>query len=95
MHFVKDIKMFKMVNKSICNWRISNKNKNEWVEAYCEQLLKLANGLQTPITNDFLTTMFRFGLHSYLHIIITKMKCGTTLQQHKESLLFNEKTITN
>lgn len=63
------------------------------MEVYCEQLLKLANGLQTPTTNDFLTTMFRFGLHSYLHITIAKMKCGITLEQHKVSLLFCEKTI--
>jgi hypothetical protein len=83
------------MNKFICNWRISNKNKNEWVEVYCEWLLKLANGLRTPITNIFLTTVFRFGLHPYLHITIAKMKCGTTLQQHKESSLFCEKLIRN
>lgn len=62
---------------------------------YCEWLLKLGNSLQTPIINDFLTTMFRFGLHSYLYIIITEMKCGTTLQQHKESSLFCEKINRN
>jgi hypothetical protein len=65
------------------------------VEVYYEQLLKLVNGLQTPTSVGFLTTMFKFGLQSYLHNTIAKMKCGITLQQHKESLLFCEKTIKN
>jgi hypothetical protein len=53
------------------------------VEAYYERIQKLAHGLQIPTTNNFLTTMFRAGLQSYLKITTARMK-RSTVQQHKE-----------
>jgi hypothetical protein len=54
--------------------------KNERVEVYYERLLKLANNLQHKTTNSFLTTIFRFRLHTYLFVAIASMK-RETLQQ--------------
>jgi hypothetical protein len=48
--------------------------KNERVEVYYERLLKLANSLQHKATNNFLTTIFIFGLQPYLRVAITDMK---------------------
>jgi len=65
------------------------------VEVYYEQIWKLAHGLQVSTTNNFLTTMFKAGLPSYLKIATTQMK-WSTLQQHKEvAMLFGESMITS
>jgi hypothetical protein len=53
------------------------------VEVYYEWIQKLAHGLQVPITNSFLTIVFRTCLQSYFRIATTTMK-WSTLQQHKE-----------
>jgi len=47
------------------------------MEVYYERLLKVANNLQTPTTNNFLTTIFKFELWLYLHITIVGMKRAT------------------
>ncbi len=44
------------------------------VEVYYEWIQKLANGLQIPTTNSFLTIVFKVGLESYIIIITTRMK---------------------
>ncbi len=62
------------------------------MEVYYERLLKLANSLQHMTTNNFLTTIFKFGLQPYLCVVITSMK-KKTLQQHKETALVYEKGI--
>jgi hypothetical protein len=62
------------------------------VEVYYERLLKLANSLQHKTTNSFLTTIFRFGLRPYLHVVIASTK-RETLQQHKEAILVCEEEI--
>jgi hypothetical protein len=51
--------------------------KNERVEVYYERLLKLVNSLQHKPTNNFLTTIFKFGLQPYLHVGTTSMKRET------------------
>jgi hypothetical protein len=43
--------------------------------------------------NNFLTTMFRMGLQSYLIIMTTRMK-WSTLQQHKEAAMLCEEGMT-
>ncbi len=53
----------------------------------------MAHGLQVPTINNFLTTMFRMGLQSYLIIMTTRMK-WSTLQQHKEAAMLCEKGMT-
>jgi hypothetical protein len=46
-----------------------------WVEVYyAKWLLELGNSLQTPTINNFVIIVFRFRLHSYSQITITKMK---------------------
>jgi hypothetical protein len=66
--------------------------KNERVEVYHERLLKLATSLQHNITNSFLTTIFRFGLQPYLHVVAVGMK-RETLQEHKEATLVREEVF--
>ncbi len=56
---------------------------------YYERIQKLAHGLQIPTTNNFLITMFRTGLQSYLIIVIARMK-RSTLQQHKEAIMLRK-----
>jgi hypothetical protein len=67
-------------------------DKNERVEVYYERLLNLVNNLQHRTTNNFLTTIFRFGLQLYLHVTIASMK-RKILQQHKELNLVCEERI--
>jgi hypothetical protein len=59
------------------------------VEVYYEQIQKLVHGLQVPIIDSFLTTMFRVSLQSYIRITTTEMK-QSTLQQHKEAAMLCE-----
>jgi hypothetical protein len=51
--------------------------KNERMEVYYERLLKFTNNLQHKTTNNFLTTIFIFGLQPYLHVTTTCMKKET------------------
>jgi hypothetical protein len=46
----------------------------EWVEEYYERLLKLANNLQTKISNIFLIDVFWIRLFSYLDVTIARME---------------------
>jgi len=48
---------------------------------------------QVPTTDNFLTTMFRASLQSYLRIVNVGMK-RSTLQQHKETTMLCEKGMT-
>jgi hypothetical protein len=64
--------------------------KNEGMEVYYEILLKSTNSLQHKTTNNFLNTIFRYGLQPYLHVAIVSMK-KETLQQNKEATLFVKK----
>jgi hypothetical protein len=52
-------------------------------------IVKGGKQLQTPTTNNFLTTIFKFELWSYLHITIVGMK-RATLWWHKESIILCE-----
>ncbi len=63
------------------------------VEVYYEGIQKLAHGLQVPTIDNFLTTMFRTSLQSYLKITIARMK-WSTLQQHKEPTMLCEEGVT-
>ncbi len=63
------------------------------MEVYYEWIQKLADGLQAPTTNNFLTIVFKVGLQSYLKIVITWMK-KSTLQQHKEVIMLREEGIS-
>jgi hypothetical protein len=54
------------------------------MEVYYEILLKLANSLQHKTIDNFLTTIFKTGLQSYLRVTTTFMK-KETLQQHNEA----------
>jgi hypothetical protein len=63
--------------------------ETEKVEVYYERIQKLAHGLQALTTNNFLTTMFRVGLQSYLKIAIARMK-QSTLQQHNTTEMLCE-----
>jgi hypothetical protein len=63
------------------------------VEVYYDRIQKLAHGLQILTTNNFLTTMFKVGLQSYLKISIIGMK-QSTLQQHKEVMMLCEEGMT-
>jgi negative regulator of genetic competence, sporulation and motility len=63
------------------------------VEVYYERIQKLAHGLQALKTNNFLTTMFKMGLQSYLKIVIARMK-RSTLQQHNEAKMLCEIGMT-
>jgi hypothetical protein len=64
----------------------------EWVEVYYERFQKLAHGLQVPTINNFLTTMFKVGLQSYLRIVTTRMKQSKL--QHKEATMLCEEGMT-
>jgi hypothetical protein len=59
------------------------------VEVYYEWIQKLAHDLQVPITNNFLTIVFKTSLQSYFIITTTRMK-QSTLQQHKEAMMLCE-----
>jgi hypothetical protein len=50
---------------------------------------KLVHGSQIPTINNFLPTVFKVGLQSYLIIVTIGMK-QLTLQQHKEAAMFCE-----
>jgi hypothetical protein len=62
------------------------------VKVYYEWIQKLANGLQIPTTNSFLTIVFKVGLESYIIIVTTRMK-RSTFQQHKEATMLCEKKM--
>jgi len=49
----------------------------KFVEVYYERWLKLANCLQMPTTDNFLTTIFQFGLQSYLRIATMRLYNST------------------
>ncbi len=59
------------------------------MEVYYERIQKLAHGLQVPTIDNFLTTVFKTCLQSYLKIAIARMK-RSTLQQHKEVAMLCE-----
>ncbi len=63
------------------------------VEVYYEWIQKLAHGLQVPTIDNFLTTMFRVGLQSYLRSACIGMK-RSTLQHHKEVVMLCEESMT-
>ncbi len=48
--------------------------ETKMVEVYYEWIQKLVHGVQVPPIDNFLTSVFRVGLQSYLRIIIAKMK---------------------
>ncbi len=47
--------------------------ETERVEVYYEHIQKLAHGLQIPTIDNFLSTVFRTSLQSYLKIAITRL----------------------
>jgi hypothetical protein len=59
---------------------------NERMEVYYDILLKLANSLHHNTIDNFLTTIFKFGLQPYMHVTTRSMK-RETLQQPKETTL--------
>jgi hypothetical protein len=63
------------------------------VEVYYERIQKLVHGLQVPTINNFLTTIFKVGLQSYLRITTARMKQSTP-QQHKQAAMLCEKGMT-
>ncbi len=63
------------------------------MEVYYEWIQKLANGLQVPTTHNFLTTMFKASLQSYLKIATSGMK-QLTLQQNEEATMLCEEGMT-
>jgi hypothetical protein len=66
----------------------------ERVEVYYEQIQKLAHSLQVLTIDNFLITMFRASLQTYLRIATSKDEV-VTLQQHKEvGMLCEEGMIT-
>jgi hypothetical protein len=77
--------MNKCIFKALKNLK---QESTQIVEVYYERLLKLADSLQTPTTNNFFTIVFQSRLQTYLHITMMGMK-RETLQQHKESTLTN------
>ncbi len=62
------------------------------MEVFYERIQKLAHGLQILTIDNFLTTMFRAGLQSYLRIVITRMKRSTL--HHEEATMLCEKGMT-
>jgi hypothetical protein len=60
------------------------------MEVYYERLLKLVNNLQTPITNKFLTTIFRSKLQLEICYHNYKYEKGYTHQHKKLALLCEE-----
>jgi Fe2+ or Zn2+ uptake regulation protein len=63
------------------------------VEVYYERIQKLVHGLQVPTIYNFLTTMLKASLQSYLRIVTARMK-RSTLQEHKEVVMLCEKGMT-
>ncbi len=63
------------------------------MEVYYDRIQKLAHGLQVPTTYNFLITMFKADLQSYLIITIARMK-QSTLQQHMEVMMLCEEGMT-
>ncbi len=62
------------------------------MEVYYERIQKLVHGLQLLTKNNFLTTMFRASLQSYLKNVIVGMKQSTL--QHKEAVMLCEEGMT-
>jgi len=62
------------------------------VEVYYERIQKLAHGLQVPTLDNFLTTIFRVGLQSYLRSASIGMK-RLTLRHHKEVVMLCEESM--
>lgn len=60
---------------------------------YYACIQKLARGLQTSMTNNYLTIVFWVGLQSYLRLTTIRMK-WKTLQLHKEVAMLCEKGMT-
>jgi len=65
-----------------------NQKEIEKMEVYYERIQKLVHGLEIPITNNFLTIVFKMGLQSYLRIVATQTKQSTL--QHKEVAMLCE-----